>query len=112
MYKRQAQQAQQRNTQQSATPSATERAEENHEKSGHVSHVADVALFRQADVAAGANVAHGDPFACLKDERFRLAPADPWADLDIPADLDRRQKPEADKPPLHSVLPSRRGEAA
>ncbi len=79
--RQEAQQAQQSNTQETATPSATENAQENRQKLGHVSHVADVALFpgRQADVAD--TVADGDPFASLKDES--LLP-------DLPTFLDRR----------------------
>ncbi len=58
--RREAQQAQQRNTQQTATPSATEKVAESGEGSGPVSHVADVALFPggQGHVADGARVAH------------------------------------------------------
>jgi hypothetical protein len=60
--RQEAQQAQQRNTQWTATPSATEKAAENHEKRGSCCGVADVADFpgRQRDVADSVWVADAD----------------------------------------------------
>lgn len=60
--RQEAQQAQQRNTQQSETRGATQRPAENRQKPGPVADVADVALFpgRQRDVALEASVADAD----------------------------------------------------
>ena len=60
--RQEAQQAQQRNTQQSETRGATQRPAENRQKLGPVADVADVALFsgRESDVAHEASVADAD----------------------------------------------------
>jgi hypothetical protein len=75
--RQEAQQAQQRNTQQASTPSATEKPAGNRKKSGCVSDVGGVALFqgRQRDVADDTDVADdNDPFASLQDESLKLKP--------------------------------------
>ena len=97
--RQEAQQTQQRNTQQIATPSDREKAAENREKSGHVSHVADVADFggRQSDVVECARVADADfeERAAILEYDAGLTRAEAEAQAanempDLPAFLDRR----------------------
>ncbi len=92
-FRQEAQQAQQRNTQQAATD-ATETMAEDRKKNDPRCGVADVAHFpgTEPDVADARDVADGDPFASLKDGRYGLRPgADAWADGDIQLAIDQRQ---------------------
>jgi hypothetical protein len=97
--RQEAQQAQQRNTQQSETRGATQRPAENRQKLGPVADVADVALFlgRESDVALEASVADADfeERAAMLEYDGGLTRADAEAQAasempDLPDFLDRR----------------------
>jgi len=96
-FREEAQQAQQRYTQQDSTESATETTPETSEKSDSCCVVADVAHFpgREAAVADCDDVADGDPFANLKDASYGLRPrpkAQATAEFpDLPVFLARRR---------------------
>jgi Protein of unknown function (DUF3631) len=72
-FRQEAQQAQQCNTQQAPTESATETAAQSREKNGSCRCVADVAVFSgtEAGVADADDVADGDPFASLRNPSHR-----------------------------------------
>jgi hypothetical protein len=97
-FRQEAQQAQQCNTQQGSTKSATEPAAENRAKNGSCCIVADVAHFsgREADVADCHDVADDDPFVSMKDATYGLRPptkAQAAAGLpELPVFLDRRRQ--------------------